>query len=68
MGDSSKTCWDRTDQTLKSVVEGEVEYILIGAGLPRSDRISLSLSLSLYLLAGESDQYFPDDIVQVILK
>ena len=45
MGDSSKTCWDRTDQTLKSVVEGEVEYILIGAGLPRSDRESLSLYL-----------------------
>lgn len=43
--DNSKTCWDKTDNTLKSDVVEEVEYVLIGAGLPRTGTFSTLLAL-----------------------
>ena len=51
--DNSKTCWDKTDNTLKSDVVEEVEYVLIGAGLPRSAWYLWNLLLTVSILGQE---------------
>merc|ERR1719225_630127 len=50
--ENTKTCWEKTDQTLKVSVGEDVECVLIGAGLPRTGTFSTLLALE-QLLPGK---------------